>query len=303
MKKKVLLAAAISDRFKSLLIEKEYELCYYEGKEIDFKVQGIVTTTKLALSKELLLQFTNLKWIARLGSGIEIIDTAYCKENNIAFASSPVGIANAVAEHCVAMLISLQKNISSGFEEIKNKIWLREPNRGIELEGCTIGLIGYGHTGQAFAEKLSVFGADVIAYDKYKKNFTDEYVTEVNLSELQNRAEVISFHIPLTAQTKHFYDNDFIARCKPHIILNTSRGEIVQTSALLKGLENAFVSGAALDVLENERELHDKTSTVWIDIQKLLRYNVLLTPHIAGYSFNAIEKMSDELMEKLKDVI
>jgi D-3-phosphoglycerate dehydrogenase len=303
VKKRVLQAASMSDSFKELLHNKGYELVLFQPDAIDFNVDGIVTSTKLILDAKMLSRFGHLKWVARLGSGIEIIDMDYCQENNIVVASSPAGISNAVAEHCIAMLIVLKKKIVSSFREVQEKKWIREPNRGWELEGQTVGIIGYGHTGMAFAKKLSVFGVKVIAYDKYKYHFADSYVEEIDLPGLQQQADIISFHVPLNEETKHYYDQNFIASCKQHILINTSRGAIVKTEDLLSALENKTVLGAALDVLENEKELNDSKSTVWETVENLLEYNLIVTPHIAGYSHNAIQKMSDELMEKLKDKI
>ncbi len=303
MKKKVLLAANISDTFKEYLLAQQYELVVWNGQQIPEDLTAIVTSNKLKLDKDLLEPLKELRWIGRLGSGIEIIDTAYCNARSIAFASSPWGIANAVAEHCIAMLLSLGKRVTSSFQEVQQQEWIREPNRGWELEGKTVGIIGYGNTGSAFARKLSVFGVRVLAYDKYKKDFSDEWVQETDLIELQQQADIISFHIPLNKETEGYYDHAFIQNCKEHMLLNTARGAIVVTQDLLSALETRRVLGAALDVLDVERQLTDKTSKAWEVVQELLRYNVLVTPHIAGYSHNAIEKMSAELMGKLKEVI
>lgn len=301
--KKVLLAANISGAFHHYLDEQGYETILYKGGDVPFDATGIITSTKLKLDKSLLSQFNDLKWIARLGSGIEIIDTAYCEANNIAFASSPMGIANAVGEHCIASLVALKKNISSSFSEIKNNQWIREPNRGWEVFGDTIGLIGYGHTARAFAKKLQGFDCEVIAYDKFKQGFSDELVKEVSLASLQKRANVISFHVPSNSDTHHYYDKEFIDASAPHILVNTSRGDIVCTKSLIDGLGTGHVFGAALDVLENEHLLSDSESEQWGVVQDLLKFNTLITPHIAGYSHDAIEKMSAELLQKLSDVI
>lgn len=299
--KKVLIAANISESFQQLLNEKGYDSIPYTNGEVPSDVSGIVTSTKLKLDTPLLRQLSSLKWIARLGSGVEIIDVEFCKKNNISFASSPAGISNAVAEHCMAMLISLQKNIASSFIEVKNKQWIREPNRGFEISGLTIGLIGYGHTGQAFAQKLQAFDCKVLAYDKYKNNFEAKKVKQVSLIDLQQQADVISFHVPANDETKYYYDDNFIQNCKSHILINTSRGVVVKTQSLLAGLKNKKVVGAALDVLDNEHLLADADHKEWQVVQELLKFNTLITPHIAGYSYDAIEKMSTELMEKLKD--
>lgn len=301
MRKKILLAANISNDFRIFLEAKEYSFVDFDPLNIDYSVQGIVTSTKLKLNAETLSKFKELKWVARLGSGLEIIDLDFCKKNNIAFASSPAGIANAVAEHCIAFLISLKKNIASSFSEVQQNIWSREPNRGWELEGSTVGLIGYGNTGAAFAKKLKAFDTKTIAFDKYKKDFSDAYVTEVSLEQLKEQADIISFHVPLNEETTHYYDNNFIADTQEHILLNTSRGLIVSTKDLLEGLQQKKVRAAALDVLENEQHLADPDSDHWEVVKELLKEDVLITPHIAGYSFDAIEKMSQELLEKLKN--
>lgn len=301
--KKVLLAANISESFKKLLDERGYESIIYESGKMQYDVEGIVTSTKLKLNARLLGKFGKLKWVARLGSGIEIIDTAFCKENNIAFASSPDGISNAVGEHCIAMLVALQKNIATSFSELKNNQWIREPNRGWEIFGKTIGLIGYGHTAQAFAKKLQGFGCNIIAFDKFQKGFEAESVKEVSLNDLQTTADVISFHVPANDETFHYYNEQFIANCRKHILVNTSRGDVVCTDSLLKGLEDNTIIGAALDVLEHEHLLLDSKSDHWQTVHELLNYNTIITPHIAGYSYDAIEKMSTELMIKLAGVI
>lgn len=303
MKKKVLLAASISQVFRQKLLANAYEIIEWDGQEIPTDIKGLVTSNKLPLDQASLQPLTNLKWIGRLGSGIDIIDTQYCTKNKIAFASSPAGIAQSVGEHCVGLLVSLLKNISKSAIEINEKNWIREPNRGWELANKTIGLIGYGHTGKAFAKKLASWDVNIIAYDKYINNFSTDKVKEVSLSELQQSADIISFHVPLNQETYHYYSQSFIEKCKKHILINTSRGAIVNTTDLLLGLENAKVEGAALDVIENEESLKSVNAELWNTIEKLLKHNVVLTPHIAGYSHDAIEKMSAELIEKLEDVI
>ncbi len=301
--KKVLIAANISNDFAALLLSKGYTEVLYNPEQIDYDVQGIVTSTKLCLDSQMLEKFGHLKWIARLGSGMEIIDRAFCTSSGIRVASSPAGIANAVGEHCVGMMVGLLKNIAKSYYEIQHGYWLREPNRGKELEGLTVGLIGYGHTGQAFAQKLKGFGLRILAYDKYKTGFADEQIEEVQLKVLQKEADIISFHVPANQETKHYYNSAFLAECNAHYVLNTSRGDIVDTDILLSGLASGKVKGAALDVLSCEQYLQDKHSPHWRTVEKLLTYNTILTPHIAGYSIEAIHKMSAELMLQLSDII
>jgi D-3-phosphoglycerate dehydrogenase len=303
--KQVLIASPISENFTAFLIEKNYELIHYDKNDLltinNELIAGIITSNKLILSKTEIEKYPNLKWIGRIGSGMEIIDVAYCQQKNIQYESSPDGIANSVAEHITGMLLSLNKNIHTSFEEIKNKQWTREPNRGIELENHTIGIIGYGHTGSAFAKKMSVFTKSILAYDKNKTGFSNDFVREVSLEELKEKATILSFHLPLNEETKHYYNDNFLMSMKKnHVLINSSRGAIANTSTVLKGLQNGKITGACLDVLEEEKYIKEILNTPNNLIEELLKYNVLITPHIAGYSHNATEKMCQELMNKIR---
>jgi D-3-phosphoglycerate dehydrogenase / 2-oxoglutarate reductase len=245
-----------------------------------------------------------LKWIARLGSGMEIIDLKYCAANGIKCFSSPKGIANAVAEHAVGMLLSLQHRIQTSCEEIKHQKWNREANRGYEIENLTLGIIGYGHTGQAFAKKMSVFVKRIIAFDKYKKNFQDQYVDAVSLEELKHQADIISLHLPLSEETFHYYDAEFVSSIKQsHVLINTSRGAIANTQDIVNGFKSGKIVGACLDVLEEEKNIATVISDEHSIVQELLKYPVIITPHIAGYSYNAIEKMSEELKLQIENIL
>ncbi|MBK7690999.1 MAG: hydroxyacid dehydrogenase [Bacteroidetes bacterium] len=302
----VLVAAPISNSFQRFLEEKNYELIPYE--EVEFEkpslagICGIITSNKLILEAPTLQKFQNLKWIARLGSGMEIIDAAYCDAHQIKYYSSPAGIANSVAEHAMGMLLSLLHNIHSSNNEIQNGQWIREPNRGIELEGLTVGIIGYGHTGSCFAQKLCAFTKRILVYDKYKTRFGNETIQECDVAALQKECDIISFHVPLNEETRHYYTDDFSSKmAKNHILVNTSRGAVADTAAILKGLQSGKIIGACLDVLEEEKSIHQLFQTENHIVKQLLQQKVILTPHIAGYSCNAIEKMSDELMQQLKD--
>ena len=300
--KQVLIASPISQKFKLFLLEKNYEIIYSEPTTDNrHLITGMITSNKLVLSRQEIDKYPNIKWIGRIGSGMEIIDVEYCQQKNIQCESSPNGIANSVAEHITGMLLSLNKNIHSSFEEIKNKQWIREPNRGIELENQTIGIIGYGHTGSAFAKKMSMFTNSILAYDKYKTGFSNELVQEVSLEELKENATVLSFHLPLNEETKHYYNDDFLASIKNnHILINASRGSIVNTCTILKGLQNGKIMGACLDVLDEEKNINEVLHTNNNLIEQMLKFNVIITPHIAGYSHNATEKMSQELMDKIR---
>jgi len=303
--KQVLIASPISENFTAFLIEKNYKLIHYDKNDLltinNELIAGIITSNKLILSKTEIEKYPNLKWIGRIGSGMEIIDVAYCQQKNIQCESSPGGIANSVAEHITGMLLSLNKNIHTSFAEIKNKQWTREPNRGIELDNHTIGIIGYGYTGSAFAKKMSVFTKSILAYDKNKTGFSNDFVREVSLEELKEKATILSFHLPLNEETKHYYNDNFLMSMKKnHVLINSSRGAIANTSTILKGLQNGKITGACLDVLEEEKNINEILNTPDNLIVELLKYNVLITPHIAGYSHNATEKMCQELMNKIR---
>jgi D-3-phosphoglycerate dehydrogenase len=262
---------------------------------------GVVIATQIKIDKKILDRAIQLKWIARLGSGIEHIDTIYAESKNIRCISSPEGNSNAVAEHALGLLLNLVRNINKSAAEIKEMKWLRNENRGIELSGKIAGIIGYGNTGAQFAKILSALGMQVLAYDKYKTGFETEIIKEASISEISESADVVSFHLPLNSETNHFGNKDFFSLLKKlPVIVNTSRGKIVDTVALIEALQQKQIRAAALDVLENEKlktlsEIQHN-QLVWLNAQE----NVLLTPHIAGYTFEAAYKMSEILLEKLE---
>lgn len=266
-------------------------------------VTGLVVTTRLKIDKTILDAAINLKWIARLGSGMELIDTDYATTKNIVCISSPEGNSNAVAEHALGLLLAAKNNIVKAVQEVKEKKWVRDENRGVEITGNTIGIIGYGNTGQAFAKIISVFGGTILAHDKYKNDFGGKLVREAELEQICKYADIISFHLPLADDTKHIADDAFFdsLQNKPFII-NTSRGNIIETSALINALKNGKICGAALDVLENEK-LETLNTIQKENLEYLLQNDkVIITPHIAGYSNQAFLKMSEVILKKLKDL-
>ena len=260
---------------------------------------GMLVRSKFFIDEDLIAGAKNLKLIARAGAGMDNIDEIYCQENNITLINAPEGNRDAVAEHVIGMLLNLMRNISKSNAEIKNGIWLREENRGIEIGGKTIGIIGYGNTGKALAKKLSSFGVQVIAYDKYLTNYSDQFAQGVSLNELQNRADIISIHVPLTVETKYLIDAAFLSNLKTGVvILNASRGPVLQTAALIQYINNGKVAYAALDVLENEKidQLNAAEQATFDLLCK--ESKVLLTSHIAGWTEASYYKIASVLAQK-----
>nr|MBC7611525.1 phosphoglycerate dehydrogenase [Pseudopedobacter sp.] len=262
---------------------------------------GLAIRTKFRVDKEVIDMAPNLKFVARAGAGMDNIDVAYADEKNIQLINAPEGNADAVGEHCVGLLLSLMNNFRKADTEIRNGIWEREGNRGYELKGKTIGVIGYGNNGGAFAKKLKGFEVTVLAYDKYKTRFTDDFAKESSMEEIVKYSDVISFHIPLTRETKKLVNDDYLSYFrKPLFFINASRGEIVNTQSVLKAIKENRILGAGLDVLEKEKFPALADADFYQDLIK--EEKVILTPHIGGWTFDSYRKISEVLAEKLKNL-
>ena len=260
---------------------------------------GIAVRTKFKIDAEIILAAKKLKFIARAGAGLDNIDIALAEKLNIKLLNAPEGNRDAVGEHAVGMLLSLMNKLNVADLEIRNSIWDREGNRGYELKGKTVGIVGYGFMGQSFAKKLSGFGVQVIAYDKYKTNFSDEFARAVSMEEIVKHSDVLSLHIPLTRETKQMVDDEYFFHFKkPIFFLNTARGEIVNTKALLTNINSGKILAAGLDVLEIEKFPALDNESWFQEIRT--NKKVLLSPHIAGWTFESYRKISEVLVNKVR---
>lgn len=262
---------------------------------------GIAVRTKFRIDQELLAVASNLKFVARAGAGLDNIDVDEAKVRGIQLINAPEGNCDAVGEHSIGLLLALMNNFRQADQEVRNGIWNREANRGYELKGKTIGIIGYGFMGQSFAKKMAGFEVDVIAYDKYKTGFSDAFAREVSMEEVVKHSDVLSLHIPLTRETRQMVDAEYLHHFKkPIFLINTARGEIVNTTAVLAQLQSGKILGAGLDVLETEK-FPALAEQAWFEQLKQAG-KVILTPHVAGWTFDSYRKISEVLANKLSEI-
>lgn len=280
------------------------DISYEELVATAHQYEGWVLRSKFTITDDLLKKATSLKFIARVGAGMESIDLEAAKNRGIMCFNSPEGNRDAVGEHALGMLLTLWNKIHLANLEVKAGQWNREANRGLEIKGKKVGIIGFGNMGGAFAQRLNGFEAEILAYDKYKQNYAPEGVTEVTLEELKAECDIISLHVPLTDETHHMVDEIFIHDCqKPVTLINTARGPVIKTEALVEGLKQNRVLGAALDVLEYEQTSFESLHALK-DQPPALQYllnakNVVITPHIAGWTQESKIKLATVLVEKI----
>jgi D-3-phosphoglycerate dehydrogenase len=304
MKKNIL----IVDDIHPVFIEQAEAMGYHcdyqptikpdQAYEIIAGYEGLVIRSKFLVTKQVIDISKNLQFICRAGAGMDNIEEDHAREKGIALINAPEGNMDAVGEHAVGMLLSLMNNLNRADAEVRQGIWKREANRGYELKGKTVGIIGYGFMGKSFAKKLAGFGVNVIAYDKYKTGFSDVHAREVSMEEIVKHADVLSFHIPLTSETNGMVDDEYLFHFKkPIFLLNTSRGKVVKTQAVLNGIKAGKILGAGLDVLEAEK-FPALGEQAWFE-ELRQSGKVLLTPHVAGWTFDSYRRISEVMAEKL----
>lgn len=280
-----------------------YSCTYAEACEMLGEYDGLVVRSRIPIDAQFLNHGSRLKFIARSGAGLENIDLEAAARAGIRVYNSPEGNRDAVGEHAIGMLLMLFNKLNTADAEVRRGEWNREKNRGVELGGMTVGIIGFGYMGSAFAKKLSGFDCTILAYDKYKTDYAPEYVTETNLETVKEKSDVISIHLPLSEETDYYVDHAFIQSCrKSFYLVNTARGRHVDTAALLDGLDTGKVAGACLDVLEYERKSFEKLSTdeLPLGFQKLVKSSkVVLSPHVAGWTHESYIKLSTYLADKI----
>src|SRR3990167_9132308 len=281
------------DYFPDIKPEEVYHIIH--------RYTGLFIRSKMQIEKKLIRKATSLRFIARAGSGMDIIDTKVAKRKKIVLINSPEGNKNAVGEHCLGLLLCLLNKMYQGDNQIKKGIWKREENRGVELKGKTVAIIGYGTMGMSFAQKLKSMDCKVLCYDKYRKNYSDNFAEESGWNEIFKKADILSLHVPLTPKTENLINTVCINRFKKNIwLINTSRGKVVSIADLIKGLKEKKIKGAALDVLENEN-INNLLPEKLKEFKTLCNFsNVLLTPHVAGWTFESYQRINEVLIEKIK---
>jgi phosphoglycerate dehydrogenase len=285
---------------KGFVLEEDFSSSYEQVLEKIHLYEGVIIRSRIPLDAHFLEKAKNLKFIARVGAGMENIDIAKAQELGIKLINSPEGNKDAVAEHVIGTLLVLMNRLFISSDEVKKGIWLREENRGEEILGKTFGIIGYGNMGKAVTKRLSGFGCKTIFYD-IKPNLSDEFATQVSLQELQENADILSLHTPLTEDTLYMINEEFISKMKKNFyFINTARGKNLKTSALVNALKSGKIKGACLDVLEYEKTSFENLETKNEDLEYLLNSEkAIITPHIAGWTHESKIKLAQVIVDKI----
>ena len=285
---------------KGFVLEEDFSSSYEQVLEKNHLYEGVIIRSRIPLDAHFLEKAKNLKFIARVGAGMENIDIAKAQELGIKLINSPEGNKDAVAEHVIGTLLVLMNRLFISSDEVKKGIWLREENRGEEILGKTFGIIGYGNMGKAVTKRLSGFGCKTIFYD-IKPNLSDEFATQVSLQELQENADILSLHTPLTEDTLYMINEEFISKMKKNFyFINTARGKNLKTSALVNALKSGKIKGACLDVLEYEKTSFENLETKNEDLEYLLNSEkAIITPHIAGWTHESKIKLAQVIVDKI----
>jgi D-3-phosphoglycerate dehydrogenase / 2-oxoglutarate reductase len=286
------------------------DLTLSDQHSIQEKIQnyhGIVIRSRFPMNEAFLKNAAALEFIARSGAGMENIDVSYCQKRGIHLFNAPEGNRNAVAEHALGMLLGLFNHLNRCDAQVRKGLWLREENKGVELDGKTVAIIGYGNNGEAFAKKLRGFDVRLLVYDKYKTGFGNSLVTESNWDEISREADVLSLHIPQNAETIALVNDELInSFAKPFYLINLSRGKIVDTGSLMRGIENGKILGACLDVIEYEKssfeQLFDDVENLAVPFRYILQSDkVMLSPHVGGWTHESYYKLSKVLLNKIAE--
>lgn len=310
--KKILIVDDLHENIFPLLAAMGFEVNYLpqikrpEILKIIQDYEGLIIRSKTQIDKDFLSHCENLKFIGRAGAGLDLIDLDEANNKNIKVFAANEGNADAVAEHTMGMILMLFNKLNWADAEVRQRTWERERNRGIELKGMTVGIIGYGNMGIALAQRLMGFGVKVLAYDKVEKRINEYgfYAEKASMEEIFEQADLVSIHVPLTDETRMMVDDEFIQKFKKNIfIVNTSRGEVVCTASILDGLTAGKIRGACLDVLENEKlsMLTPKQDAIYSQLFQMK--NVTLTPHIAGWTVESYRKINEVLVEKIQEML
>ncbi|MEP5613110.1 MAG: NAD(P)-dependent oxidoreductase [Cyclobacteriaceae bacterium] len=306
---KVLIVDKMHESIMPLLSEIGFDPVYEpsigrdEVKEKIGDYTGLVVRSKLIVDKELVNVADKLKFVARAGAGMDRLDTDYLKQKGIHILNAPEGNRDAVGEHAIGLLLNLLSKITISNDKVKNNLWKREEGRGIELKNKVVGIYGFGNTGESFARKLAGFGCTVVAFDKYKKGFSASYVEEVSLDEFREKVEILGLHVPLTNETRSFFNKEELLKYPLlKVVLNTARGEVLRLDGLLDLLEDGNLLGVGLDVLENEK-LDELTESQRETFDRLIALNnVIVTPHVAGWTHESYERINKVLVEKIRNL-